>query len=228
MKKILFLICVLFGVNSVYAKVEEVFIGSDVNELKAGAAKYFMIKGANVHHINSYEANNFQAVEKKPQGAYGSVTYYYNVNFIPVEKGTKLELVMMKSSANDEPHTISLSDETSVLNGIKASMTGKFLYGLGFEYDLYDFNGEKIKAPKGKETGIVLTAVNYDAKSKGLMAGDKIISINNVSIKDMPVDEYSKALFAKSINDTLTLTYKRGNNINTVTLKPKRSKTRVF
>ena len=53
MKKILFLICVLFGVNSVYAKVEEVFIGSDVNELKAGAAKYFMIKGANFHHINS-------------------------------------------------------------------------------------------------------------------------------------------------------------------------------
>ena len=228
MKKILISILMISGINAASATVSDVFIGSDVNELKAGAAKYFMIKGANVHHTNSYEANNFQAIEKRPQGAYGSVTYYYNLNFIPVEKGTKLELTMLKASANDDPVQADTVFEQNVLDGIKSSMTGKFLYGLGFEYDLYDSNGEKIKAPKGKETGITITAVNYDAKKKGLIAGDKIIAINNIPIKDMPLEEYSKALFAKSINDTITLTYKRGKNINSVTLVPKRSKTRVF
>ena len=69
MKKILISILMISGINAAGATVSDVFIGSDVNELKAGEDKYFKIKGENGNHTNYYKENNIQEIEKRPKGA---------------------------------------------------------------------------------------------------------------------------------------------------------------
>ena len=217
------LVFVLFFSQASYAMTSEFFENVDVHSLKAGVSKFLLIRGAKVYHNESYEANTFQAAEMVRTGSYSTVQYQYAFNLTPMQNGTRLDLIAMKSESGNDP-----SMEAKLMALIKQSIQGRFLYGLGFEFDNYSTSKGNIKAPKGKNSGIKLTAVKYDALKKGLQAGDIITEINGVPISNMPIEEYATALFAKSINDSITLTYKRGNTINTVTLIPRASNRKTF
>jgi len=222
MKKILILIlCAICAPT--YAATSEFFENTDVNAMKAGISKYLLTRGANIFHNNSYEANDFQAAEIVRTGTYSQSSYNYAFNLTPNGKGVILTVAAIKDGGSEDNIM-----ETKLIQNIRQSMTGRFLYGLGFEFDYYDTVNGKIKAPKGKETGIVITGVKYDALNKGLMAGDIITEINNVPLSKIPMEEFSTILFAKSINDTIKLTYKRGNTTNKVNLTPRASNRKVF
>ncbi len=210
-------------VQSSGAMTSEVFDGVDSNALKAGISKYLLTKGAKIYHPDSYESNTFQATETVSNGRYSTTSYVYAFKLTPLQDGTRLDLTAVKSGSEVD----SLMEE-KLMNNIKTSLTGRFLYGLNFEFSEYDTPKGKIKAPKGKETGIKLTGVKYDALQKGLMAGDTIVAINNVDIKEIDIEDFATILFAKSINDSITLTYERNGLKNTVTLIPRASNRKVF
>ncbi len=227
MKKFL-ITAFLFSMSPCFATVSQVFENMDSNALKAGISKYILTQGGKVFHGESYENNTFQAIEQKSNKAYGSFTYNYIFNITPLNNGTKLDLTVLRSSYGSKGVQVDLATEQQIMEKIKNATQGRFLYGLGFEFDYYDSINGKIKAPKGKETGIVLTAVKYDALKKGLMIGDVIVEINDVPIKDMPIEKYKSALYAKTMTDTLTLTYIRNGKINKVTITPRLSNNKVF
>ena len=226
MKKILTALLLTTATVS-HAQVSEFFNGMDSNSLKAGISKYILTRGGNINHGESYSSNTFQAVEqiKTKRGTY---TYNYLFNLTPNEEGTKLDLVVYEAVYGSQPRQTSLENEQKIMEAIKVAVKGRLLYGLGFDFASYDYEGRKIKAPKGKETGIVLTAVKYDALKQGLMAGDVIVEINSVPLKDIPLVEYASVLNAKTVTDTLTLTCKRKNEIIKVTIKPRLTNNRVF
>lgn len=217
------LVFALFCSQAVYAMTSEFFENVDVHSLKAGVSKYLLIKGAKVYHNESYEANTFQAVDLVRVGTYSTAQYQYAFNLTPMQNGTRLDLIAVKQGSGNDPVM-----ERKLMDNIKQSMQGRFLYGLGFEFDNYSTSKGNIKAPKGKNSGIKLTAVKYDALKKGLQAGDVIIEINGIPISEMPIEDYATVLFAKSINDSVTLTYKRGKETNKVTLTPRVSNRKVF
>ena len=217
------LVFALFCSQAVYAMTSEFFENVDVHSLKAGVSKYLLIKGAKVYHNESYEANTFQAVDLVRVGTYSTAQYQYAFNLTPMQNGTRLDLIAVKQGSGNDPVM-----ERKLMDNIKQSMQGRFLYGLGFEFDNYSTSKGNIKAPKGKNSGIKLTAVKYDALKKGLQAGDVIIEINEIPISEMPIEDYATVLFAKSINDSVTLTYKRGKETNKVTLTPRVSNRKVF
>lgn len=220
-KPLTMLLLVLTPVS--YGMTSEFFEGIDSNALKAGISKYLLTKGAKVYHNESYEADSFQAAEVVRTGKYSSSVYNYLFNLNQNENGTYLNVTAVKSDSG-----VDNTMEKKLIDDIRQSITGKFLYGLGFEFELYDSDNGKIKAPKGKEGGIKLTAVKYDALNKGLQIGDIIIEINDVPLSEIPIEKFATALFAKSINDAITLTYKRGQVINKVTLIPRVSNRKVF
>ena len=217
------LVFALFCSQAAYAMTSEFFENVDVHSLKAGVSKYLLIKGAKVYHNESYEANTFQAVDLVRVGTYSTAQYQYAFNLTPMQNGTRLDLIAVKQGSGND-HVM----ERKLMDNIKQSMQGRFLYGLGFEFDNYSTSKGNIKAPKGKNSGIKLTAVKYDALKKGLQAGDVIIEINGIPISEMPIEDYATVLFAKSINDSVTLTYKRGKETNKVTLTPRVSNRKVF
>ena len=221
--KIFSIVSVLFFSQVSYSMTSEFFENVDVHSLKAGVSKYLLTKGAKVFHIESYEANTFQATEMIRTGYYSTTPYQYAFNLVPMENGTRLDLIANKAEGGNDP-----AMERKLMDGIKQSIQGRFLYGLGFEFDTYSTSKGNIKAPKGKNTGIKLTVVKYDALKKGLQPGDIITEINGVPLSEIPIEEYATVLFAKSINDSVTLTYKRGEEINKVTLTPRVSNRKTF
>ncbi len=221
--KAIFIVLTLFFSQASYSMTQEFFENVDVHSLKAGVSKFLLIRGAKVFHNESYEANTFQAVELVRVGQYSTAQYQYAFNLSPMKNGTRLDLIAIKQGSGNDPVM-----EAKLMELIKQSMQGRFLYGLGFDFDNYSTSKGNIKAPKGKNTGIKITAVKYDALKKGLQAGDVIIEINDVPISEMPIDEYATALFAKSINDSITLTYKRGAETKKVTLIPRVSNRKTF
>ena len=222
LKSFLLVFALLFSQAS-FAITSEFFENVDVHSLKAGVSKFLLVRGAKVYHNESYEANTFQATEIVRAGTYSNAQYQYAFNLVPMQNGTRLDLIAVKSGSGND-----LSMEKKLMDAIKQNMQGRFLYGLGFEFDNYSTSKGNIKAPKGKNTGIKLTAVKYDALKKGLQAGDIITEINGVSIKEMPIEEFATVLFAKSINDSITLTYKRGEETKKVTLIPRVSNRKIF
>ena len=229
MRKIFILITVLFFiVLPSFATVEYTFDNMDSNSVKAGISKYILTKGGKVFHGESYELNTFQAIEQVRDKTYGLCTYNYLFNITPISNGSKLKLTVLRNSYGSKGVQVDLTTEQQVMDKIKATIQGRFLYVLGFEFDYYDTQKGKVKAPKGKQTGIVLTAVKYDARKKGLMVGDVIVEINGESIVDMPIEKYKTVLFAKSMTDTLTLTYKRNGKLATVTIMPRLSNHKTF
>lgn len=226
MKKFLTLL-ILSMTSASYAMTSEFFENTDVNAVKAGISKYILTKGGKIDHGESYDANTFQAFEQI-QTKYGTYIYYYAFNLVPSNNGTRLDLIVSKASQGSKPSMVDEETEKKVMEKIKASLKGRFLYGLGFEFEIYNTPEGKIKAPKGRETGIKLTAVKYDALKKGLMAGDIITEINGVPLNQIPIKEYAVILFAQNMTDSITLTYKRGKETGVVTLIPRSSNTRVF
>lgn len=226
MKKIMIL-ALLCLTGASYGTTSEFFNNMDSNALKAGISKYIITKGGKISHGASYEANTFQGVEQV-QTKHGTYTYNYIFNLVPEEGGTRLNLTVLESSYGSTPRNTDSVTEQKIMEGIKNSTKGRFLYGLGFEFDTYDSKNGKIKAPKGKDTGIKLTAVKYDALKKGLMPGDLIIEINDTPLVDIPIEEYATILHARTMTDTLTLTYKRNGEIHKVTLTPRLSNVKVF
>ncbi len=228
MKKIyLGLILLFFTLAPSYSMVQETFMGVDTNSLKAGISKHILTRGGKVIHNNSYEANNFQGMEtlRTEDGIYN---FYYSFNLVPIQDGTRLDLIVYKGMNGDKPQPADLKTEQKTMERIKSSIKGRYLYGLGFEFDYYDTPNGKIKAPKGRDKGIKLTAVKYDAQKKGLMAGDIITEINGVSLDEIPIEKYAVILNANSMSDSITLTYKRRGQTGQVTLIPRLSNARVF
>lgn len=226
MKKLLTFILIMITVPC-FAKTSEFFQGIDENALKAGISKYILTRGGKIYHGESYQSNTFMAVEQLSNG-YSAYTYRYLFNIEPSDDGAKLNLDVVKSTAGVKPYNIDINEEKKIMDAIIASIKGRFLYGLGFDFDTYDSKTGKIKAPKGKETGIVLTAVRYDALKKGLQKGDKIIKVNGALLKDIPIEKYASILSAKSLTDSIILTCKRKDEIFTVTLVPRLSNIKTF
>lgn len=225
MKKIL--IALLLTTNVCLAQVDEYFNGMDENALKAGISKYVLSKGGLIDHGESYSSDTIRAVENVTINK-RKYKYNYVMKLTPDEGGTKLSLIVLESSYGSSPVQASAEIEKQVMNNIKASIKGRFLYGLGFEFDTYTEDGKTYNAPKGKETGIYITAVKYDAQKQGILPGDIIVKINGTATKDIPLDIYSSILSAKTMTDTVNLTLKRGLSTYEVTLKPRLSNTRVF
>ncbi len=226
MKKII-LFSILFTVNPVFAHVSEVFQGQDINMVKAGISKYILQKGGAIDHGGSYESNSIRAMEKVRE-KYGTYSYIYSFNITPLENGVKVDLSGVKKLSGGEAQPLGEEIERIVMNNILNSSKGRFLYGLGFDFDYYNTQTGSIKAPKGKETGIKITNVKYDAQKQGLQAGDVIVKINGRYLKDIPIDEYAAILHAKSLTDTVELTYIRNGIEKTVILSPRLSNPKVF
>ncbi len=227
MKKFIIAIVIVLCSSPSFSAVTEVFYGMDSNSLKAGIGKYIHTRGGKVLRGDDYSSNVFQATEQV-QTSRGSYTYIYAFNVSDIENGAKLDMKVLKASIDSKGAPVDLNTEKLLMDGIKTAIKGRFLYGLGFDFAYYDSPIGKVKAPKGRETGIVLTAVRYDALKKGLQAGDVITAINYTPLSQIPINDYASILNAKSLTDTLTLTYKRGAVTNTVTLTPRLSNTRVF
>ncbi|MCD8024310.1 MAG: PDZ domain-containing protein [Candidatus Gastranaerophilales bacterium] len=218
---------IISGVNlPCFSTVSKTFEGSDINEIKAGISKYILTKGGTVNHNGSYDNNTFQAAEVIRQNR-TNYTLLYTFNLTETPNGTKLDLQANRVySGTAAP--LSLDEEQKLMENISSSITGRFLYGLGFDFEYYNSSNGRIKAPKGRETGIKLTAVKYDALKQGLQTGDIITEINGIPLKDIPLSEYAVILHAKSLSDSITLTYKRGDKTGRVTLSPRLNTTRVF
>lgn len=227
MKKTIIAAMILFAALPAFSTTSEIFENQDVNAVKAGIAKYILTKGGKIYHGKSYEANTFQAVEQVYSG-YSSFTYNYIFNLTPVSNGTRLDLSVLKSSSGSKPVSADILTEQKIMENIKNSAKGRFLYGLGFDFDTYDTANGKIKAPKGREEGIKLTAVRYDAAKKGLLAGDIITEINGVPLKQIPIEEFATALNAKTMTDEINLTFIRNGKKNSVTLIPRLSNNKTF
>lgn len=227
MKKICALLFLLFCINSAHAAVSEVFEGMDENYVKAGISKYILTRGGKINHGESYSSNLIQAIDYVYENN-KNVIYVYNFKITPDEAGAKLDLIVLKKAPNNKWENTSLDVETKTMARIKSSIKGRLLYGLGFDFELYDTSNGKIKAPKGKETGVILTAVRYDALKQGLQAGDVIIEVNGVLTKDIPIEEFASIFFAKNMTDSLTLKYRRNTQTGTVVIKPRLSNTKVF
>ena len=227
MKKILTL-GILLITGASYAQTSEFFGGMDSNAVSAGISKYIITRGGKVSRGEGASSNIIQAVE---QIRIKNVLYTYNYVFklTPEDKGTKLDMIAYKSAYGSKPAEVDILTEQKIMEAIKGSIKGRFLYGLGFEYSTYnDADGTIIKAPKGREKGIVLTNVKYDALKQGLMPGDVIIEINKTPLNEIPLKEYASVLNAKSITDTLNLTIKRGGQNFNVDLKPRMSNNKTF
>lgn len=227
MKKIFLALILFISSNLAYATTTEVFDGMDENALKAGISKYILTRGGVVNHGESYSSNTFQAVEQRHTKR-GIYTYNYVFKLTPLDESTRLDLTVYYSAYGMAPKNVEPYDEQKIMEAIKGAIKGRLLYGLGFDFDTYTYEGGKIKAPKGRETGIVLTTVKYDALKKGLMAGDVITEVNGVPLNKIPLKEYATILNAKSMTDTLNLTVKRNGNLINVTLTPRLSNNRTF
>lgn len=226
MKKIL-IIAFLFITGVCYAQVSEFFDGMDENAVKAGISKYILAKGGNISHGESYNLNVIQATEVVVLNKKNHI-YNYIFNLTPNQNGTKLDLSVFESKYGKSPVSAGIDIEQKVMNNIKTSIKGRFLYGLGFDSANYTENNITYRAPKGRDSGIVITAVKYDAMKKGIIAGDRIIEINDTPIKDIPLEKYATILHAKTMSDTLNLTLKRGDSIYKVILTPRLSNNRTF
>ena len=227
MKKTAIFLIFLASCIMANAETSEFFDNLDENAVKAGISKYILSRGGNISHGDSYSSNTIQATEIL-QTTKGRYQYNYIFKIIPKEKGTELDMVVLKSGYGISPVNIDIQKEQKIMESIKASIKGRFLYGLGFEYAIYNENGKIYKAPKGRNKGIVLTAVKYDALKKGLMTGDIIIEVNGTPLNEIPIEKYTNILNAKSLTDELTLTCLRGNKKFNVILIPRLSNTRIF
>lgn len=225
MKKIL--IALLLTTSACYAQVSEFFDGMDENAVKAGISKYILTKGGSISHGESYNSNLIKATEVVVLNRRNHV-YNYIFNLTPNQNGTRLDLSVFESKYGSSPANAGIDIEQKVMNNIKTSIKGRFLYGLGFDFANYTENNITYKAPKGKDTGIVITAVKYDAMKKGIIAGDRIIEINDTPLKDIPLEQYATILHAKTMTDTLNLTLKRGDSTYKVILTPRLSNNRTF
>ena len=209
MKKIFLALILFVSSNLAYATTSEVFDGMDENALKAGISKYILTRGGVVNHGESYSSNTFQAVEQRHTKR-GIYTYNYVFKLTPLDESTRLDLTVYYSAYGMAPKNVEPYDEQKIMEAIKGAIKGRLLYGLGFDFDTYTYEGGKIKAPKGRETGDVITEVN------------------GVPLNKIPLKEYATILNAKSMTDSLNLTVKRNGNLINVTLTPRLSNNKTF
>lgn len=227
MKKIFIAALLLTGLSAAQAQVSEFFPGMDENAVKSGISKYIISKGGKVNSSEIYSSDTFHAVEVV-QTSRGTFKYNYTFNVAPQGDGSRLDMSIYKEGYGIESASVGSSIEQGIMEIIKKNIQGRFLYGLGFEKETVSYNGKTYKIPKGRETGIVLTAAKYDAAKQGLLVGDIITEIEGVPLNEIPINVFATALHAKSMTDTLNLTCKRAGRTFNVTLTPRPSTVKTF
>lgn len=227
MKKIAVLLTLLCTISIANAQVSDVFLNMDENAVKSGISKYILSKGGKVNSSEMYDSNTFHAAEivSTSRGAF-KYTYVFNVS--PQGENTRLDMAIYKEAYGMSPVAVDTSIEQGIMEIIKKTVQGRFLYGLGFEKETVTYNGKSYKIPKGRETGIVLTAAKYDAAKQGLMIGDVIVAIDGVPLNQIPINKFATALHANNMTDTLNLTCTRAGRTFQVTLTPRPSNVKKF
>ncbi len=227
MKKIIVTFGILLFANMAYALTTETFENTDKNSVKSGISKYILLRGGKLNYGNDYMSDSYTAYETV-QTSRGTVFYTYVFNLSENNGNTKLNLSIFKNIQGTSPSPVGIEHEQKTMDAIKASVRGRYLYGLGFDFEKYFYNGNTIVAPKGKETGIVLTKVKYDALKQGLRQGDVIVEINGVPLSEIPLDKFANILYANTMSDILELTYLRDGIKHKVNLTPRPSVNKTF
>ena len=227
MKKFfLILFLLLFG-QICFAGTSDVFDNINAGQLRDKIIKLYALEGA---HVDNYlnNANSFTISKNQATSIYNArVIYDYTI--VQDNKNSIVSLTISYGMGN-YPNSAGLSSyEQKELDRIKAKIIGIYSYGLGYKEKIYFYNEytgdgilvqKNIMAGSQRILGFKLTAVNYDAKDKGLYIGDRIKKVNGVKLSKYSRTDLAKIFKPASENDVIEITYKRDGHLNNVKLKP--------
>lgn len=228
MKKVLLaLLSLLFISSTSYAGTANIFENCDATKLKDKIIKLYTLEGAQVENYIT-NANSFSISKNTVEGIY-NYRYIYNFTIVQDNKNSIVSLAMSSALGGYPAAASPTSSEAKELGRIKGKILGYYTYGLGFKEKVYfytEYNQDGVALVKDVSAGaqrikgFKLTAVNYDAKAKGLYIGDRIKKVNGIKISKYPKPELAKLFKPTSKNDFIDITYKRRSEFKDVRIVP--------
>ena len=228
MKKYLLALLSLFFISSVsYAGTANIFENCDATKLKDKIIKLYTLEGAQVENYVT-NTNSFSISKNTVEGIY-NYRYSYNYTIVQDKKNAIVSLAMSYGLGGNPNSASFSSDETKELSRVKNKILGYFSYGLAFKETQYFYTEcnqegayivKDVYAGSQRIRGFKLTAVNYDAKAKGLYIGDRIKKINDIKISKYSRPALASLFKPTSKNDYIDITYKRKGELKSVRLVP--------
>ncbi len=228
MKKLIFTMFVFLIANNVcFAGTATIFSNANAANLRDKIIKLYALEGAQIENYVT-NTNSFSISKNKLSSIY-NIRLNYNYTIVQDGKNSIVSLAMSTGiGAYQDSATLS-SQEQQELDRVKGKISGYYSYGLAYSekiyfYNEYNENGvliqQNVIAPAQRILGVKLTAVNYDAKKKGLYIGDRIKKVNGKKISKYSRPDLAKIFKPTSQNDIIEITYKRKGEIKTVKLYP--------